>query len=87
MNRLSCKVFVGGVPMRGNQVTTWTRDQLHKGLSIFGPLSLIWPKGTIMIPSVIDGNNYNQALCESLLRTGLKRGNSYVVSDLKLFNS
>uniref|UniRef100_A0A095B036 Cytoplasmic polyadenylation element-binding protein 1 n=1 Tax=Schistosoma haematobium TaxID=6185 RepID=A0A095B036_SCHHA len=45
MNRLSCKVFVGGVPMRGNQVTTWTRDQLHKGLSIFGPLSLIWPKG------------------------------------------
>ncbi|VDO63497.1 unnamed protein product [Schistosoma curassoni] len=63
MNRLSCKVFVGGVPMRGNQVTTWTRDQLHKGLSIFGPLSLIWPKGTIMIPSVIDGNNYNQALC------------------------
>ncbi|RTG83838.1 uncharacterized protein DC041_0000815 [Schistosoma bovis] len=46
MNRLSCKVFVGGVPMRGNQVTTWTRDQLHKGLSIFGPLSLIWPKGS-----------------------------------------
>ncbi|CAH8675986.1 unnamed protein product [Schistosoma bovis] len=79
MNRLSCKVFVGGVPMRGNQVTTWTRDQLHKGLSIFGPLSLIWPKGTIMIPSVIDGNNYNQALCESLLRTGLKRGYCYAV--------
>ncbi|VDP26087.1 unnamed protein product [Schistosoma margrebowiei] len=79
MNRLSCKVFVGGVPMRGNQVTTWTRDQLHKGLSIFGPVSLIWPKGTIVIPSIIDGNNYNQVLCESLLRTGLKRGYCYAV--------
>uniref|UniRef100_A0A3Q0KHE9 Putative cytoplasmic polyadenylation element binding protein (Cpeb) n=1 Tax=Schistosoma mansoni TaxID=6183 RepID=A0A3Q0KHE9_SCHMA len=79
MNRLSCKVFVGGVPMRGNQVTTWTRDQLHKGLSIFGPVSLVWPKGTIVIPSVIDGRNYNQELCESLLRIGLKRGYCYAV--------
>ncbi|KAH8869311.1 Cytoplasmic polyadenylation element-binding protein [Schistosoma japonicum] len=79
LNRLSCKIFVGGVPVRGNQVTTWTRDQLHKGLSIFGPVSLIWPKGTIVIPTVIDGNHYNQAYCEVLLRSGLKRGYCYAL--------
>ncbi|CAH8598967.1 unnamed protein product [Schistosoma turkestanicum] len=79
MNRLSCKVFVGGVPVRGNQVTTWTRDQLQKGLSVFGPVSLIWPKGTIVIPFVTDESNYSQAICEASLRTGLKRGYCYAL--------
>ncbi|VDP78040.1 unnamed protein product [Echinostoma caproni] len=46
IHRLSLKVFLGGVPMIGKQVTTVVRDQLQRGLEMFGCVTLKWPKGT-----------------------------------------
>ncbi|KAA3679953.1 cytoplasmic polyadenylation element-binding protein [Paragonimus westermani] len=46
--RLSQKVFLGGVPMCDQMVTEATCDELYRGLSLFGPVSLIWPKGTVI---------------------------------------
>lgn len=51
VGRLSSKVFLGGVPVIAQQVTTVTRDQLQWGLEMFGTVTLLWPKGITVKPS------------------------------------
>nr|CAH8866786.1 unnamed protein product [Trichobilharzia regenti] len=72
VNRLSCKVFIGGIPMLENNVTTLTRDQLYKALFIFGQVDMIWPKRTLVIP-------YSEKYHEKSMKNCWKRGHCYAV--------
>ncbi|CAH8866413.1 unnamed protein product [Trichobilharzia szidati] len=72
VNRLSRKVFIGGIPMLENNVTTMTRDQLYKALFIFGQVNIIWPKRTFVIP-------YSQKYHETSMKNCWKRGHCYAV--------
>lgn len=70
VGRLSSKVFLGGVPVIAQQVTTVTRDQLQRGLEMFGTVTLIWPKGITVKPS----SGFHNPNCSAL---ELKRGHCY----------
>ncbi|TPP67176.1 Cytoplasmic polyadenylation element binding [Fasciola gigantica] len=70
VDRLSSKVFLGGVPIIEHQVTAVTRDQLQRGLEMFGTVTLVWPKG-ITVKSSSSSYYSNNSAFE------VKRGHCY----------
>ncbi|CAL8103015.1 unnamed protein product [Calicophoron daubneyi] len=71
--RLSEKVFLGGVPVYGRTVTDTTCDNLQRGLSVFGPVTISWPKGTI-----VQSQN-EQKHFDDEPKSEVKRGHCYAI--------
>ncbi|KAF7257879.1 hypothetical protein EG68_04401 [Paragonimus skrjabini miyazakii] len=92
--RLSQKVFLGGVPMCDQVVTEATCDELYRGLSLFGPVSLVWPKGTIiqsrLNPTLLSANRSEvrrgKFLEENVSKTcGVKTRKPILISNTQVF--
>ena len=59
---LSRKVFLGGVPVNGNEVSVHIHNSLQSALLFFGPVKITWPNGIVVGvgPSSVQPCNFRQ---------------------------